>query len=342
MRAWCFKETFGLDNLIMTHSTVPDCGPDEVLLEMQSTSLNYRDLVVMRGHHGRAVTPPLVPLSDGVGVIMAVGARVAGFAEGDRVSPSFYQHWQGGAPPVDLERGRLGGPLDGVLATHRTFAGTGLVHVPDHLSNAEAATLPCAGVTAWSALLEPTPLRAGETVLILGTGGVALMALQLAKAVGGRVIMTTSDRAKAKRLIKLGADDIIDRSTVPDWSHVVRDLTGGIGADRVLDLAGAATLNTSIKAVKTGGTILLIGNVSGNVAEISLPLVLTRRITLHSVSCGSQETFRSLCRVVDLHRIKPIIGKEFAFQSAASAYDALETGQVFGKICVSCTEESQL
>lgn len=341
MKAWCFKEGFGLSNLVVTRSAVRDCGPGEVLLAMRATSLNYRDLVVMRGEHGRAVVPPLVPLSDGVGEVLAVGEQVTGFAVGDRVSPSFYQHWQGGAPPADLERGRLGGPLDGVLATHRAFSASGLVHVPDHLTDAEAAVLPCAGVTAWSALTEPTPLRAGETVLIQGTGGVALTALQLAKSVGARVIMTTSSPEKARQLIALGADDIIDRSAVPDWSHAVRDMTAGIGADRILDLAGAATLNASIKAVKTGGTILLIGNVTGNVAEISLPLVLTRRISLHSVSCGSQETFRSLCRVVDYHRIKPVVGKVFAFDNAPSAYDALETGKVFGKVCVSCPEGGQ-
>ncbi len=341
MKTWCFKEGFGIENLVRTHSPVPDCGPDEVLLEMLAASLNYRDLVVMRGEHGRAVTLPLVPLSDGVGRILAAGRRVTGFAVGDRVSPSFYQHWQGGAPPADLQRGRLGGPLDGVLATHRIFAASGLVHVPDHLSNAETAALPCAGVTAWSALLEPSPLHAGETVLIQGTGGVALMALQLAKAVGARVIMTTSDPEKAKRLIALGADEIVDRSAVPDWSRAVRDMTGGIGADRVLDLAGAATLNASIKAVRTGGTILLIGNVTGNNAEIFLPLVLTRHVTLHSVSCGSQETFRSLCRVVELHRIKPIIGELIAFNDAPSAFNALENGKVFGKVCVSCSEGGQ-
>jgi NADPH:quinone reductase-like Zn-dependent oxidoreductase len=338
MQAWSFKERFGLGNLVRNTGPEPTCGPHEVLLKMRAASLNYRDLVVMRGGHGRAVKPPLVPLSDGVGDVMAVGSKVTGFAVGDRVSPSFYQHWPGGAPPTDLETGRLGGPLDGVLATHRVFAAAGLVHVPGHLNDAEAAALPCAGVTAWSALLEPAPLCAGETVLIQGSGGVALMALQLAKAVGARVIMTTSGREKAKRLTALGADGIIDRSEVPDWSRIVRDMTGGVGADRILDLAGAATLNTSIKAVKTGGTILLIGNVTGNVAEISLPLVLTRRITLHSVSCGSLESFRSLCRAVDHHRIKPIIGRVFQFDEAHSAYEALETGKVFGKVCVSCHE----
>lgn len=342
MQSWCFKDGLGLDNLVLTPMTVPECGPDDVVLEMRAASLNYRDLVVMRGQHGRAVTPPLVPLSDGVGVVLSAGERVKDFAVGDRVNPAFYQHWQGGAPPANLEAGRLGGPLDGVLCTHQRFPASGLVHVPAHLSDAEAATLPCAGVTAWSALLEPTPLRAGETVLIQGSGGVALIALQLARAVGARVIMTTSSANKAERLIALGAHEVIDRSAVSDWSRPVRQMTGGIGADRILDLAGAETLNTSVKAVKTGGTILLIGNVSGNTAELSLPLVLTRRITLHSVSCGSKETFRSLCKVLEQHQIKPIIGKVFAFQEAPSAFEALESGQVFGKICVSCSEKGRL
>lgn len=339
MQSWHFKDGFGLENLVLTDGPVPEIGPRDVLLEIYAASLNYRDLVVMRGKHGRAVAPPLIPLSDGVGRVAALGTQVTGVSVGDRVCPSFYQHWQAGAPPADLERGRLGGPLDGVLATHQVFAEDGLVPVPDYLSDAEAATLPCAGVTAWSALLEPTPLKPGETVLIQGSGGVALMALQLAKAVGSRVIMTTSSPEKARKLSDLGADDVIDRSKDPEWFRLVRDMTGGLGADRVLDLGGAATLNASVKAVKTGGTVLLIGNVTGNNAEISLPLILTRRITLHAVSVGSKQIFQSLCRVLELHRIRPVVGEEIGFHDAPSAFETLETSGVFGKVCVSCQPE---
>ncbi|WP_420413973.1 zinc-dependent alcohol dehydrogenase family protein [Roseibium sp.] len=336
MQSWSFKEGFGLDNLVKTDEVMPEVGPRDVLLEMHAASLNYRDLVVMQGGHGRTVAPPLVPLSDGVGKIIATGRQVADFAVGDRVCPAFYQHWYGGAPPANLDKGRLGGPLDGVLATHRVFAAETLVRIPEYLSDAEATALPCAGVTAWSALNEPTSLRSGETVLVQGTGGVALMALQLAKAMGARVIMTTSTPAKAKQLRELGADDVIDRSKVSNWHHLVQEMTEGRGVDRVLELGGATTLNTSVKSVKTGGTVLLIGNVTGNVAELFLPLLLSRRITLHAVSVGSQETFRSLCKVLQFHRIRPVIGKLFDFDDALLAFGALESGEVFGKVCVSC------
>lgn len=336
MKFWCFDKGFGLENLVLREGSLPRPGPRDVLLQMRAASLNYRDLVVMRGQHGRAVQPPLIPLSDGVGTVIARGEQVADLAVGDRVAPGFYQHWQDGAPPADLARGRLGGPLDGVLATHRVFPADAVIPVPEHLSDAEAASLPCAGVTAWSALSEPAPLRPGETVVIQGSGGVALIALQLAKIMGARAIMTTSGPAKAKRLTALGADEVIDRSATPDWAREVRALTCGTGADRILELGGAASLKDAIKAVRTGGKVLLIGNVTGNLAEISLPEILTRRITLHSVSCGALGTFRALCRALDYHRLRPVIGREIAFEQAPTAFTALENSDVFGKICVSC------
>lgn len=315
---------------------MPEPGPRDVVLEMKAASLNYRDLVVMRGQHGRRVTPPLIPLSDGVGRIVRTGRDVTGFEIGERVAPCFYQHWQGGSPPADLERGRLGGPLDGVLASHCVFPVSGLVRIPAALSDAEAATLPCAGVTAWSALSEPAPARPGETILILGTGGVALIAMQLAKANGCRTIVTTSSAGRAEQLKALGANTVIDRSVTPDWSKVVRELTDGAGCDRILELGGAETLGDSVKAVRTGGAIILIGNVTGNTAELFLPLVLTRRLTLHSVSCGSRDAFTALTRAIDMHAIQPVIAEVFAFEDAPKAFQAFEAGEHFGNVCIRC------
>ena len=338
MEYWSFSEGFGLENLVRKTGEIPKLGPRDVLLEIKAASLNYRDLVVMRGQHGKLVQPPLVPVSDGVGIVVGKGSDVASFALGDRVSPAFYQHWKGGPPPIDLDAGRLGGPDDGVLATHRVFPASSVVAVPPHLSDEEAATLPCAGVTAWSALSEPSPVRPGETVLILGSGGVALLALALAKASGARTIVTTSSAAKAEKLQQLGADLVIDRSVDENWARTVRNATGGIGCDRVLELGGAATLNQSIKAVRTGGIILLIGNVTGNSAELFLPLVLTRRITLHAVTCGSQAAFEALNRALEQHDIRPVIARIVPFRSAPEAFTALETHQGIGNICVSLSD----
>lgn len=336
MRFWLFERQFGLDGLVQRDGEVPPLGRGEVLVALRAAALNYRDLVVMRGAHGRDVRPPLIPLSDAVGTVAAIGAGVEGFVEGDRVCPAFFQHWPGGPPPEDLARGRLGGPLDGVLATHRVFPATGLVRVPPGLSDPEAASLPCAGVTAWSALSEPAPVRPGETVLIQGTGGVALMALGLARVAGARVIATTSTPAKAERLAALGADRVIDRVATPDWARAVREATGGVGCDRVLELGGAETLHDSIKATRTGGTIVLIGNVSGNRAEVFLPLVLTRRLTLHSVSCGPRAAFEALNRALAHHTaVRPVIDSMFGFDEAPEAFRALERGGHFGKICIS-------
>jgi NADPH:quinone reductase-like Zn-dependent oxidoreductase len=340
MEYWSFSNGFGLDNLIRKTGELPHPGPRDVLLEMRAASLNYRDLVVMRGQHGKMVQPPLIPLSDGVGVVVETGKDVAGFKIGDRVCPAFYQHWQGGPPPADLEVGRLGGPLDGVLASHCVFPASTLVRVPDHLSDEEAATLPCAGVTAWSALSEPAPIRPGETALILGTGGVALMALSLAKASGARTIITTSGPSKAEKVRELGADIVIDRSAEENWAQTVRKATGGIGCDRVLELGGAETLAASIKAVRTGGTIVLIGNVTGNKAELFLPLVLTRRLTLHSVSCGSRAAFEAMNRALEQHEIRPEISEIISFDTAPAAFTALETHKGVGNICISSFQGS--
>lgn len=340
MRYWSFRDGFGLENLVACEGETPQPGPDEVLLELSATSLNYRDLVVMRGQHGKAVTTPLIPLSDGVGKIIEIGSAVQDFSVGDRVSPAFFQHWDGGAPPSNLERGRLGGPLDGVLTSHAVFPARTLVRVPEYLTDAEAATLPCAGVTAWSALSEPAPLRPGETVLILGTGGVALLAISLAKASGARVIVTTSSAERAAQVQRLGADLVINRNEVPNWSKTVREFTGGAGCDRVVELGGAATLMESVKASKIGGIIILVGNVTGNNAELFLPLVLTRRLTLQSVSVGSRQALVALNRAMDHHRIRPVVDTVFPFDRARDAFRALESGGGFGNVCISCAQET--
>jgi NADPH:quinone reductase-like Zn-dependent oxidoreductase len=334
MRYWSFRDGFGLENLTLGEGETPRPGPRDVLIEMRAASLNFRDLVVLRGQHGKRVQPPLIPLSDGAGVVVETGEDVTDLAPGDRVAPSFFQNWEGGAPPADLEIGRLGGPLDGVLATHRVLPASGVVKVPDHLTDEEAATLPCAGVTAWSALAAAPPVRPGETVLILGSGGVALMALQLARAAGARSIVTTSSPERAVRLTALGGDHVIDRSTTADWAAEVRKLTGGAGVDRVVELGGAKTLGDSVRVTRTGGQVILVGNVTGNTAELFLPAVLTRQLTLRSVTVGPKEAFTSLNRALAAHEIHPVVGEVVPFADAPEAFRALEAGRAFGNVCI--------
>lgn len=335
MRYWSFEDGFGLDNLKLLETDVPSPGPGEVLLKMKACSLNYRDIVVLNGQHGKSVRPPLIPLSDGVGEVVEVGRDVTSLKTGDRVSPSFFQNWFGGRSPQDLSSGRLGGPRNGVLATHCVFPEASVVTVPEHLTDAEAATLPCSGVTAWSALSEPNPVRPGETVLILGTGGVALIAMQLAKASGAKTIVTTSTSDRAEQAKALGADRVIVRSETPDWCSVVADLTQGEGVDRVLELGGAETLMDSVKSVRSGGSIILIGNVTGNQAKLFLPLVLTRQITLRAVTVGSKQSFEALAAAVRDHEVRPVIGKTLGFEDAKRAFELAAQGTVFGNICVS-------
>ncbi|MEE4117535.1 MAG: NAD(P)-dependent alcohol dehydrogenase, partial [Paracoccaceae bacterium] len=237
----------------------------------------------------------------------------------------------------DLAAGRIGGPLDGVLATHVVAPADAVVRAPAHLTDAEAATLPCAGVTAWSALSEPAPLRPGETVLVTGSGGVALFAVQLGRMMGAHVIATTSSPERAARLAALGAHHVIDRSAEPDWAQAVRHATGGAGVDRVLELGGAATLADAVRCVRTGGTILLIGNVTGNRAELFLPAVLTRRLTLAAVTVGPRQAFEALARAVAQHALRPVVGQVLPFDEAPAAFAALEQGRAFGKVCIRIT-----
>ena len=332
MKAWRFEDGFGYDHLRLIEGPDPRPEPHEVVLEMRAAALNFRDLVVLRGQHGRRVTPPLIPLSDGVGTVTEVGAEVTELAVGDRVCPAFFQNWDGGAPPADLEAGRLGGPLDGVLAGRRVFPAAGVVRVPDHLDDTEAATLPCAGLTAWSALMAGPQVAPGETVLILGSGGVALMAVQLARAAGARVVVTTSSAARAARLAALGADHVVDRSATPDWVAGVLAETGPV--DRVLELGGAETLPGAIRCTRTGGQVVLIGNVTGNAASLFLPAVLTRQLTLRAVTVGHRQGLAALCRAVDRHALRPVIAGIFDFDAAPDAFRALEAPGGLGNVCI--------
>jgi NADPH:quinone reductase-like Zn-dependent oxidoreductase len=316
----------GIEGLKRAERDTPVPAANQVLVRMRAAALNFRDLAIVNGKYiGGPVTNDTIPLSDGAGEIAAVGGGVKGFAVGDRVVATFAQ----GDPPA-----ALGSPLDGVLAEYALFDPKGLLRVPDHLSYEEAATLPCAGVTAWNALFHGRPLKPGETVVTLGTGGVSIFTLQLAKLAGARVIITSSSEKKLAHAQALGADEIINYKLEPNWEKRVLELTGGLGADKVVDLAGVGTLPHSYLAVGPGGEVLVIGVLSRPEGDLSPYPLMMKGATLRGIFVGGREHFEGLMKAVVVNRLKPIIDKTFDFESAPSAYTYLKSAHHFGKVVI--------
>jgi NADPH:quinone reductase-like Zn-dependent oxidoreductase len=334
VRAVQIGDTFGLDHLALVERPEPYPGPGQALVRVRAASLNYRDLLMVQGSYNRKQKLPLIPCSDGAGEVVAVGDGVTRVRAGDRVCAIFAQGWLAGEPGRDLVRTTLGGPLDGMLAESVVLSADGLVKVPDHLSDEEAATLPCAAVTAWSALIEGGGLKAGDTVLVLGTGGVSIFALQLAVLAGARVIVTSSSDDKLERARQLGAAHVVNYRQVPEWGARVKELTGGEGVDHVLEVGGAGTLAQSLQAVRAGGRIYLIGVLAGNSTDISLPAIQMRRVRIDGILVGSRASFEALNRAVALHRLRPVIDRTFPLAEARAAFDHMAAGAHFGKICV--------
>jgi NADPH:quinone reductase-like Zn-dependent oxidoreductase len=328
------QKAFGLENLVLAERPDPEPGPRQVILAMRAFSLNYRDLLMVRGLYYPKQPLPLVPLSDGVGEVVRVGAGVTRVKPGDRVSPIFCQKWIAGPPTKAKLLTALGGPLDGTLAEQMALDEEGVVPVPSHLTDEEAATLPCAAVTAWSALVEQGGLRAGDTVVVLGTGGVSIFALQLAKMAGARVVVTSSSDAKLERAKSLGADELVNYKTTPDWDKKVKELTGGVGADHVLEVGGGGTFARSVRAVRPGGHVSLIGVLAGATTEVNLAPILMQNIRVQGVIVGSRETFESMNRAVMQHRLRPVVDRVFPFAEARAAFEHLAGQGHFGKIAI--------
>jgi NADPH:quinone reductase-like Zn-dependent oxidoreductase len=320
------KGSTGIDGLKRAERDRPVPAANQVLIRVRAAALNFRDLAIVNGKYMRGpVLGDTIPLSDGAGEVAAVGSGVKEFAVGDRVVATFAQ----GNPPA-----ALGSPLDGMLAEYALFDPKGLLRVPDHLSYEEAATLPCAGVTAWNALFHGRQLKPGETVVTLGTGGVSIFTLQLAKLGGARVIITSSSDAKLERAKALGADDVINYKREPDWEKRVLELTDGLGADKVVDLAGVGTLPHSYQSVGPGGEVLVIGVLSRPEGDLSPYPLMMKGATLRGIFVGGREHFEGLMKAVAVNRFKPIIDKTFDFGSAPSAYEYLKSAQHFGKIVI--------
>ena len=334
MKAFEIKNKFGLDSLTLTERPDPKPSYGQVLIKLRSLSLNYRDLMVVKGLYNPKLPLPLIPFSDGVGEVVAVGSGVTRVNIGDRVAGIFFQKWLAGELTAEKAESALGGAIEGMLAEYVVLHEDGVVHVPEHLTDEEAASLPCAAVTAWNALFTCGGLKAGDTVLIQGTGGVSIFALQFALLAGARVIATSSSDEKLERVLQLGASDGINYKQTPDWSKKVRELTAGDGVDYVVEVGGAGTLTESLRAVRYGGQISLIGVLTGGSAEINTASILMKNVKVQGIYVGSREMFEAMNSAIALHKLHPVCDRVFPFHEAPEALKYMETGSHFGKICI--------
>ena len=339
MKAYQISKPDKLYEMNLNEIPDPEIGPDDVLINMKAWSLNYRDLSMLRGGYYRndkvKTNPPLIPLSDGSGEVLSIGENVTRFKKGDRVAGIFFQTWLDGDLTNDQIGSALGGALDGVLAEKVVLNENGLVKIPDNLSYEEGATLPCAAVTAWQALMLD-PVKKGDVILMLGTGGVSIFALQFAKAAGATTIITSSSDDKLEKAKELGADHTINYKENPDWEKEVLKITNGEGVDNVIEVGGPGTLEKSITSTKVSGRISLIGVLSGQPEQNPSPvMIMLKRLTMQGIYVGSREMFESMNKTIEKNGIKPVIGKSFDFNDAAEAFEYLKSGSHFGKIVIS-------
>jgi len=335
MRVVQIDSEFGLDHLLEAkRNRTPPPEPGQVVIRMLAASLNARDLLTVKGLYNPRQPLPLIPCSDGVGEVVAIGDDVDRVAVGDRVITCFAQGWVSGAITPDFRSITLGGPLDGTLTEYMLVHESGLVQAPASLENVEAATLPCAALTAWNAIAEQGGISEDDVVLVQGTGGVALFALQFAVAMGAIVMVTSKSDAKLERTRHLGALHTINYRKSPEWSRTVKELTGGAGADHVVELGGSATLRQSVRAVRPGGSVSMIGVLGGPVAQLDLPLVVMRNVRLQGVTVGSRDSFERMLAFVKFHRIRPVVDRVFPLSETVNAFRYLESANHFGKICI--------
>lgn len=310
----------------------------EVRVGVKAVSLNYRDLMIAQGGYPVKNDTPIIPCSDGAGEVLAIGSMVTRVQPGDRVAASFFPRWLDGQPTQEKIASALGGDVDGMLAEAVTLHENTLVKMPDQLSYQEAATLPCAAVTAWNGLFESSHLRPGDTVLLLGTGGVSILGLQIAKAAGLRVIITSSSDQKLTRARELGADETINYRTTPEWQDEVLRRTNGKGVDVVLEVGGEGTINRSVASTAVGGTIVTIGGVSGFGGEVNPRDLVTSIKRLAGIYVGSRAMLEQTAQFIAGAGIKPVIGSVFPFAEAKEAYRHLESGAHFGKVVIDVTQ----
>jgi NADPH:quinone reductase-like Zn-dependent oxidoreductase len=343
MRAYPLKQ-FGLENLRPTELPEIQIAPSSVLIKVHAVSLNYRDLMVVKGLYNPRMALPRIPCSDGAGEIVAVGEDVTRVQVGDRVCGIFMQRWLDGSPTAEKSKAALGGDIDGMLSEYVLLHHEGVVRFPEHLTYEEAATLPCAGVTAWNALHhagDPTrPTEPGETVLIQGTGGVSLFALQFATLLGAKVIGISSSDEKLARASTLGLAAGCNYKQRPDWSKWVAEVTGGEGVDRIIEVGGAGTFGLSLRAARVGGLIAQIGVLSGG--STTEPLVLTpilhKQLRVHGIYVGSRAMFEQMNAAIATAKLHPVIDNVFDFNQAQEAFQHMQSASHFGKIVIRMTK----
>lgn len=333
MKLYQLQNNNGLDALTAVERPDPQPGYGQVVVRVRATSLNYRDLIIASGLNP-AIQYPIVPLSDGAGDVVAVGEGVTQVQVGDRVAGIFFQTWQAGDINKAIMKSALGGEIDGMLAEYVVLNQQGVVRLPGHLSYEAGATLPCAAVTAWHGLVTKGQLKAGDTVLMLGTGGVSIFALQFARLHGARTIITSSQDAKLQQARALGADEIINYKNTPDWEQEVYRLTDGAGVDHVVEVGGAGTLEKSVRAVRYGGRISLIGVLTGVAGAINPQPILGKSITLQGIYVGNHEMFMAMNRAIAQAQLQPVIDRVFALTEVRAAYEYLQSGSHFGKVVV--------
>ena len=335
MKALAIQNQFGLDALKPITLPDPQTGPGQVLIRLHAASLNYRDWMMMSGQYNPNQPLPLVPLSDGAGEIIAVGEGVMRVKVGDRVAGIFTQAWLDGAyKPEYWRTSTLGGPLPGMLAEYALLSEQGVVKLPNYLSYEEGATLPCAAVTAWNGLFVAGNLTPGQTVLVQGTGGVSLFALQMAKMAGADVFVTSGSDAKLERAKALGAAGTVNYKTTPEWGDAIKALTGGAGVDHIVEVGGAGTLPQSFKAARDGGHIAVIGVLAAGGGDINPIPILLKALRLTGILVGSRKMFEDMNRALTTSGLKPIIDQVFAFDEAPQALAYLKSGSHFGKIVI--------
>ncbi|MBL7229466.1 MAG: NAD(P)-dependent alcohol dehydrogenase [Pseudomonas sp.] len=321
-------------DLELQDETVPTPRPRDVLVRVHAASLNFRDQAILDGQYGGRVKQHGVPLSDGAGEVVAVGSAVTRVKVGDRVTASCHPTWIGGGPLAEYQDNSLGITTDGWLAEYILLDEIAVIQLPSYLSYVEAASLPCAAVTAWTGLNVVTPLQPGQTVLVQGTGGVALFSLQIARMFGARVLAITSSDEKAKKLRDWGAEAVVNYRTFPDWEKEILDLTNGIGVDKVIDIAGEKTIVKSAASTRKGGVISVVGFTSGFGGGLPPIDVLSRTLTVAGTAIGPRVDFEALLTAMTQHQIKPVIDKVFPFSAYRDAYRRLESGEHIGKIVV--------
>jgi NADPH:quinone reductase-like Zn-dependent oxidoreductase len=335
MRVYQVEDNWSVDNLKLAERPEPNARPGEVRLKMLASALNYRDLLVpQRGYGSRMKSLPLIMLSDGVGCVDQVGEGVDSLKLGDRVCPLFFQSWLSGEPDNTRLGVSLGCEMDGTMAQYMVLPANGVALVPTHLDHNEVATLPTAGVTAWRAIVTEGRVKPGDTVLVQGTGGVSLFALQFAKLLGARVICTSSSDEKLLRARALGADETINYLSTPEWGKTARAIADGTGVDHVVEVGGQGTLPQSLRAVRTGGTISMIGVLAGSQLDLSLGLIVTRHIRLQGITVGSGDDFRTMVQAISHQGMRPVVDRVYGFEQLHQALQHLADGKHFGKICI--------